>query len=196
VLYSGEYLLAHRDPASAKGDFNTGWSGSTKLGDLELRYSLAPAGPLTVAKSSLLKGIEIDPKLVYPADQSVTFDPLPKDARVLMKVGDTPMIVWRSKGHVIHVTNRFFNCAYKSDTDALETIAFAFLKNLVIDSGVTVRVDGPALVRVKEGFPYGSYGITGSIAWNTTGSDLTLHIAGGQPVTIPAYRWLRLQLPR
>jgi hypothetical protein len=196
VLYSGEYLLTHHDPTTAKGDFNTGWSGVTQLGDLELHYALAPAGPLSIVKGPLTKGIEIDPKLVYPADQMVTFEPLPKDTRVLMKVGDAPMVLWRCKGRVIHVTNRFFNHAYSAKDDTLEKIAFAFLRNLVIDSGVKVRATGPALVRVKEGFPYGSYGITGCIAWNTTGSDLTLPLVGGKSVTIPRYGWAKVTLPR
>jgi hypothetical protein len=196
VLYSGEYMLTHRDPATAKGDFNTGWSGVTKLDGLELRYALAPAGPLSVVKASLTNGIEIDPKLTYPADQMMTFDTTPKDTNALMKVGDAPIILIRSKGRVVHVANRFFNHAYSANSDALEKIAFTFVRNLMIDCGVRIRVDGPALVRVKDGFPYGSYGITGCIGWNKTGSDVKLRLVGGQSVTIPRYGWTKLTLPR
>jgi hypothetical protein len=196
VLYSGEYLLAHHDPATARGNFNSGWSGVTKLNGLKLRYALAPSAPLSVAKASLTQGVKIAPKLTYPADQMMTFDPMPENANVLMKVGNAPVIFTRLKGRVIHVTNRFFNHAYAAQDGSLENIAFALLRNLMIDSGVTVLVDGPAPVRVKEGTPYGSYGVTGSIAWNKTGAAVKLRLVSGQSVTIPRYGWTRVILPR
>ena len=196
VLYSGEYLLSHHDPATAKGDFNTGWSAITRLPGIELRYSRAPEGPLTIAQDTLTNGITADPKLAYPSDQMVTFSPLPKDARVLARVGDKPMVLTRYKGRAIFVTNRFFNHAYKSDTDALEKMAFAFLRNLLLDCGVKVRVKSMSQARVKEGFPYGSYGMCGSIAWNMTGGDIKLELYDGQLVTIPRYGWTKVTLPR
>lgn len=196
VLYSGEYLLAHRDSSTEKGDFNTGWSAVTRLPDLELRYSLAPEGPLTVSRRWLTRGIQVDSRLIYPADQTVVFCPLPGDASVLLSVGGIPSIITRSGGRVVHVTNRFFNHAYKSDSEELEKIAFQFLKNLVLDCGVTVRVTSPSQARSKEGFPYGSYGLCGSIAWNATASDITIQLAGGQSVTIPRHGWTRITLPR
>lgn len=193
VLYSGEYLLTHHDPATAKGDFNTGWSGETKWEIGRLRYGRVPAGPLRItSKHPLMKGVAFPAGKSYPADQTVTFDPLPPGAEVLMSVGRTPAIVALERGRVIHVANRFFNHAYRAEEDWLEKGAFAFLRNLLLASGVKVRVKGEQLARVKESAPYGSYGLTGRIAWNATGRDLTLRLTDGGKITVPPFGWAKV----
>lgn len=193
VLYSGEYLLTHHDPSTAKGNYATGWSAETKLENAQLRYMLAPAGSLTAdSKAPLMQGINVPSDKTYPTDQTVVFDPLPKGSRVLMRVGDTPAIVTMENGRVVHITNRMFNQAYKLEDDWAEKASYAFLRNLAQSSGVNVKVKGDALARVNEGFPYGSYGITGCIAWNKTGRDLKLTLTSGKEITIPAYGWTKV----
>ena len=193
VLYAGEYLLTHHDPSTAGGNFNTAWSGITRWENGTLRYNMAPVGQIKITKENpLMKEVVFAADKIYPADQTVTFDPLPPDAEVLMWIGDTPAIITMKGGRVIHVTNRFFIHAYREDDDWLEKGAFTFLRNLVLSSGANVRVGNSALARVKEGFPYGSYGITGRIAWNTTGRELTLRLSNGRSITIPRFGWMRI----
>lgn len=188
VLYSGEYLLTHHDPASAAGDFNTGWSGVTDWEGGKLRYGLFPAGKLSaIGRDRLTRGVADHTE--YPADQAATFDPLPRDAKVLLKVGETPVLITREDGRVIHVANRFFNHAYHAKDDSLEKIAFALLKNVVTASGARIRVSTGQLARVKESSVYGSYGVTGPIAWNATQRDLTITLASGRTITIPRCGW-------
>lgn len=193
VLYSGEYLLTHHDPSTANGNYATGWSAETRLGEGKLRYTLTPSGPITVdPEDPLVKGLDMLQGKQYPADQSVIFDPLPKDSKTLMRVGDTPAILTLDNGKIIHITNRMFNHAYKLEDDWAEKSLYTFLSNLARSCGVNIRVKGDAVARVNEGFPYGSYGINGCIAWNKTGRELKINLSSGNEITIPAYGWIKV----
>jgi len=92
-------------------------------------------------------------------------------------------------GRVAHVSNRAFSHAWHSETDWLEKGMFHFLKNLIEDSGIDVRVKTPPLVRANAGPVYGSYGISGYIAWNTTGKDLCIELTNGEKIVIPKFGW-------
>jgi len=139
----------------------------------------------------LLKGIEVPPGLDYPADQAVIFDPLPKDARVLMRVGSSPLLFTRREGREVFFTRRFFCQAWYSEDARLEKIAFRLLRNFLQHYGVEIRVVSPQLARVKACTPalYGSYGVTGPIAWNATSEPLVLKLNTGAQVAVPAYGW-------
>lgn len=192
VLYAGEYMLTHRDPSTAQGDFASGWSGKTHTDSLDLTYLKAPEAPIRIAASHpLMKGVKFEER-DYPADQMVKFDTLPSDARVLAWVGEYPAVISRQGGRVIHVTNRAFCRGYAEDGDWLEKGLFTFLRNVVTDSGAAVRVTDDALARVREGFPYGSYGVSAPIAWNTLPRPLTLHLSTGGSVTVPAHGWAKV----
>ncbi len=197
VLYSGEYLLAHRDPVSATGDYNSGFYAQyatlaeNRAGSpLVLKYQIIPSGKLEIiARHSLTKNVTFLADRDYPRDQAVLFNPLPEDAKVFLKVGDVPVAFTCEKDRVIHINNRLFCQAWESPDDALEQAAFKLLRNIVEESGATVRILDHSLARVKESPLYGSYGLSGIIAWNTTGRDLTLHLNTGKAIDVPAYGW-------
>jgi len=191
VLYCGEYLLTHHDPATAGGDFRTGWHGQTKLDSTRLFYRRAPAGKLTVANpnSALMAGVEFEAGREYPSDQIVIFQLLGAGTKVLVKLGEYPVMFTAEGGRVVHLANRYFHQAWRADSAWLEDAGFHFLRNLLLDCGVKIRVAGSALCRVKQGWPYGSYGLTGYVAWNDTGRALMLRLSDGRAVRVPAHGW-------
>jgi hypothetical protein len=193
VLYSGEFLLTHRDPDSEEGNFwaPEGFRAVTRADGRAYRYLPAEGGPVVVEfpEHPWMAGVAFDASHPYPADQMVVFDPLPADAEVLLSVGGRPVLFATEGGRVVHAANRMFNHAWRADDDRFERPMSLFLRNLLADSGVTLRVTSPPAARVKEGFPYGSYGLTGPIAWNATATPVDITLADGRSVTIPPNGW-------
>jgi hypothetical protein len=208
VMYCGEYLMAHRDPATAKGNYldPAGFSAETHLKNGNLRYFKDPGGKLTIAmpEHKLMKGVEVSAYRKYPADQMVVFDPLPKDAKVLLQVSGNPVIIEAESGRVVYVTNRYFYHAWHDDANWLEKAQFTFIRNLLKDCGVNVRVNTPSLCRIKNNsysvtgyvgdiawnaIRNSSYGVTGYVAWNATDKDLKIKMADGTNITIPKFGW-------
>jgi len=198
VLYSGEYLLAHRDEESSGGNYQHEFKASTlddKLGAIS--YFKNDAGRVeTKSSSSLMKGVEFQND--YPADQMFAFEKTPKGAKVLASVNEKPVIFTLRNGKSIHVANRSFVQAWHADNDDIEKGMFEFLKNVLADSGVAIRVKSPMQVRASAkacrdaSGNYGSYGVSGHIAWNATGSPIQIVMMDGQEIMIPAYGWTRV----
>ncbi|MEN8255705.1 MAG: hypothetical protein ABFR33_09575 [Verrucomicrobiota bacterium] len=199
VLYSGEYLLAHRDEASATGNYKDEFKATTLDGELgKISYFKNKAGIMKAKPSTLLmKGVEF--KSDYPADQMFAFEKMPEDSKVLATVNGKPAIFTRNGGKAIHVANRAFLHAWHSGNADIEKGMFQFLKNILVGSGVTIRVASPMQVRGsakadRDTFcSYGSYGISGHIAWNATGSPIQITMADGQEITIPKYGWTKVE---
>lgn len=194
VIYAGEYLLTHREPASEQGEYNKGWSAQTVESDCTYYYDMASTQGLTVAapEHPWMAGV-VFPDRDYPNDQMVTFDPLPADAEVLWTLEDgSPVLFACEKGRVIHVTNRLLNHLSRSDDDWLEAPVYHFLRNVLIEQGVNLRVVTAPQRRAMAAFPYGGYGLSGYIAWNATDAAVTLEMTDGKILTIPAYGWVAL----
>jgi hypothetical protein len=198
VLYSGEFLLAHRDEGAATGNYRSGFKATTddrKLGRID--YFKNPAGKLeTNPAAPLMKDVAFPGE--YPADQMFAFEKMPEDAQVLATVSGKPVIFTRNGGKVIHVANRAFLQAWHSETGDLEKGMFQFLKNVLSDSGVEIRVASPAQARSsaqagRDTFSsYGSYGVSGYIAWNATEKPIEITMANGEKVTIPGFGWTKV----
>lgn len=191
VVHAGEYLLAHHDPATATGDYDRGWSARTTRDDVCVHYLRQPAARLRrTSTHALIASLAPFDGVTYPADQMIVLSPQPRAADVLMTVGDRPLLITSDNGRVIHITNRLFLHAYASPDDTLERLAFRLLRNILQHAGVDVRVAGSPEQRVNVGHkPYGSYGITGNVAWNSTPKAITLDLTNGELVTIPPHGW-------
>ncbi len=190
VLYSGEFLLTHHDPATERGDYPSGWSAKGTWNGLRLRYGRARGGALTATGEgpSWMAGVLATP-VNYPEDQVVRYAERPAGAVVVARVGETPFLLATEDVRRAWLPNRFFNHAWNAGDAALEEVAYRLLRNLLEDAGVMVRVVTPPLCRVKEGFPFGPYGVTGYVAWNSLGKALTLSLADGGTFTVPAHGW-------
>jgi len=191
VLYSGEYLMAHRDQDSQSGSFLNEFKASandTEFG--KLNYIKNREGKVEVdAKHPLMKGVQFGEGQKYPADQMFAFEKLPAGSKVIAKVANVPMIITRKSGRAVHVANRAFLHAWHSKEGWVEEGMFTFLKNLLKDSGVNIRVKTPPLARGNAGPTYGSYGVSGYVAWNATGNELEIELTGGEKITIPKFGW-------
>jgi len=199
VLYSGEYLLAHRDEKSATGNYRDGFKATTLDGKLgKISYFKNIGGKMEPNPSApLMKGVEFNN--TYPADQMFAFEKMPEDSKVLADVDGKPVIFTRNDGKVIHVANRAFLHAWHSGNADIEKGMFLFLKNVLVDSGVTIRVKSLMQVRASAKTDrntsgnYGSYGVSGHIAWNATGSPIRITMTDGQEITIPKYGWTKVE---
>ena len=199
VLYSGEYLLTHRDEQSETGNYRGEFKATTIDSELgKIKYFKNGAGKVETNPSApLMKGVEFNNE--YPADQMFTFEKMPKDSEVLANVDDKPVIFTRNNGKAIHVANRIFLHAWHSGNDSIEQGMFQFLKNVLVDSGVEIRIKSPMQIRAsakagRDRFGnYGSYGVSGCIAWNATGSPVQITMLDGQEIRIPKYGWIKVE---
>jgi hypothetical protein len=194
VLYAGEYLMAHRNPATEKGDYLKpgGFAAETELGEEKIHYFMAPEGKLNAASQERhrwLKTIDFSSEHLYPSDQMCAFSPIDSDCRVVLKVGSQPVILEKENGNQIFITNRFFHNGWNMGPDWLEKIQYTFLRNLFSDSGVDVRVASDSRCRVKTAPWYGSYGLSGYVAWNFTENDIDIVLDNGRKLTIPRIGW-------
>lgn len=192
VLYSGEYLLAHRDEANAKGNYKDEFVASATDSEFgEINYFKNGAGKIKINRSHpFMKGVKFECE--YPADQMFAMKKMPKGSKVLAKVDGKPVIFTRKNDKFIHVANRAFLHAWHSKTNDIEIGMFDFLKNILLESGVNIRVASPAQVRGKIGPTYGSYGVSGRVAWNATGEEIKIAMTDGQQVTIPKFGWVKV----
>jgi len=192
LMLCGELFLTHHDESTVSGDFSDGWQarGVRWDGQAELQYFKAPEGKiLPVANHAFFAGVQLPDTFIYPADQIVHITRWPAPQNILAEVGDYPLLTSWNEGRVIHITNRFFNHVWNADEDILERAAFQFLRNIVKEAGVGIRVASLQQRRVKEGFPYGSYGLAGYVAYNTTDQPVELTLVNGNAIIIPSFGW-------
>jgi hypothetical protein len=117
---------------------------------------------------------------------------MPEDFDPILKVGDNPVIITGCDDSEIYITNHLLNNAWHLQSDWLEEVLFGFFKNYLNYCGARVRVNTRQLVRVKENRFYGSYGLTGNIAWNATENDLRIEINNYGDVLIPSCGWVEI----
>ncbi len=193
LLLCGEYMLAHRQPEMSKGNYldGAGFASLTFTPERKIIYKKLPAGKLEIETPAheWLKDISIPDTQTYPCDQYFIFDPMPKDARTLLTLAGTPVIISTQDGQRTYITNRLLNHAWQSDSPWLENLLYAFLRNYLEDAGVRINITTPPLARVNLSRFYGSYGLSGNIAWNTLDRDLEIQTADGKTVTVPAFNW-------
>jgi hypothetical protein len=191
IMYCGEYLLAHRDPNTQRGNYleEKGFYAETQSHDVNIKYFKADASPLNVASHPWMDGISLPDETMYPADQMFAFESTPQKFKTLLQTQDYPIIFATPDGKTTYIANRLLNHAWHCDSDWLEKLAYQFLRNYLADAGVAIRVQTPPLVRVNTNRFFGSYGLTGNIAWNATASELTLKLTNGKTVTIPKFGW-------
>lgn len=169
VMYAGEYLMAHRDPATGKSNYlePEGFSAQTESDNMRLRYFKAPAGKLTAhgqQPHKWLENISLPEETPYPSDQMVVFDSPDQKFDVVLRAGELPIIVVNPDGNEIFVTNRFFHQGWNMESDWLEKIQYGILRNLFNDLNLEVRLSGESKSRVKSAPWYGSCGLSGHIA--------------------------------
>jgi len=202
VLYSGEFLLTHRDENSQSGNYTNKFKAKTFDKEFgELVYFKNPESEIKVDKKSpLMKNLKIPENKKYVTDQMFAFKNLPKDSKILAKIGKAPFIFTRENGKIIHVANRAFAFAWTEKTDWLEKGMFTFLKNILKESGVNIRVKSPAQARANLSYVYGSYGVSGNMAWNMTDKDIEIEMSNGtsgakcaNKVTIPKHGWTKIK---
>ncbi|MEN8248855.1 MAG: hypothetical protein ABFS32_07975 [Bacteroidota bacterium] len=190
VLYAGEYLLAHRDTTTQSGNFQDEFKAETILPDNKILYLKNNHGKIEVnADATLMRGVDFG-ESIYPSDQMFKFENS-DGTEVLASVNDVPVIFTRGEKS-IHLANHAFNHAWNMEEDWLEKGMFTFLKNLMHESDVEVPIVSGPQARANLSYQYGSYGITGSIAWNTTGEDIVIKTTDGPKVTIPKYGWIKI----
>jgi len=191
VLYSGEFLMAHRNEKTQKGDYLSEFTATTAdpaLGNVN--YLKADAGAIKVATDKgLMKGVSFPADKKYPADQMFVMEKLPKRSKVLATVDGKPAIFTTNKGKTIFVANRAFCHGWKMKTDWLENGMFTFLQNVLEASKVEIPVVSGPQVRANQCDTYGAYGVSGNIAWNATDADISIELKNGQKLTIPKNGW-------
>jgi len=191
VLYTGEYLMAHRDVDSEEGNYLDAFSAKTTLKDNSVLYFKHSAGPIIVEKENpLMKGVDFGDH-TYPADQMFRFSDMPVDTEVLAKINDLP-ILFKTDSNTLHLANRAFNQAWNLEEDWLENGMFTFLKNLVEQSGAKTQIASVPQARANLSYEYGSYGVCGNIAWNKTGQDITIKLVDESTVIIPKFGWKKI----
>ena len=191
VLYSGEFLLTHRDEKSQSGNYTNKFKAKTIDKEFgEIIYFNNPEGSIIVNKKNpLMKNVDFPKNKKYPKDQMFTFNNSPKGSKILAKVGKTPVILTTGNGKNIYVANRAFATAWTEKTDWLEKGMFTFLKNILQSSGVNIHVKTPPQARSNLSYVYGSYGVSGNFAWNTTDKNIKIEMSDGQKITIPKHGW-------
>ena len=191
VLYSGEYLLTHSDEKSRQGNYTNEFTARTFDKELgEIKYFRNPDGKIIVNKNHpLMKNVAFKENNSYPADQMFAFKKAPDNSKALAKIGKQPVIFTTDNGTNIFVANRAFALAWTEKTDWLEKGMFTFLKNVLQNSGVNIRVESPAQARSNLSYVFGSYGISGNLGWNMTDRDIKIKMTGGEEVVIPKHGW-------
>ncbi len=195
VLYSGEFLLAHRDTLSEKGSYLTDFYARVNDSIFStMEYIKNKNGRIEVsAQSELMKRVTFPEDEDYPSDQMFLIKEMPGNADVLATVNNLPVIFTIDNGKSVFVANRAFSHAWDMEQDWLENGMFLFLKNLLISSHVNVPVVSMPQARANKSNKYGSYGVSGNIAWNTTGSKITLELETGKKIVIPEYAWVEVE---
>ena len=61
--------------------------------------------------------------------------------------------------------------------------------------GVNIPVKSPDQARSNLSYVFGSYGVTGNMAWNTTNKDIKIEMANGEKVVIPKHGWTTVRCP-
>ena len=192
VLYTGEYLMAHRDTVSQKGSYLDEFTAKTKLENNSVLYFKNKEGKIKVSlESELMEGVSFGDN-IYPADQMFKFEILPDGTEVLAKLNDVPML-FKTDKKTIYLANHAFNHAWETKTPWLENGMFTFLKNLMQQNNVDIKVISEPQTRANRSYEYGSYGITGNIAWNKTPEDIIVELAGGKKVIIPKFAWVNIK---
>ncbi len=191
VLYSGEFLLTHRDEKSQSGNYTNKFKAKTIDNEFgEIIYFNNPGGRIIVNKKNpLMKGVDFPKDKKYPDDQMFTFKNPPEGSNALAKVGKAPVILTTGNDKNIFVANRAFATAWTEKTDWLEKGMFTFLKNVLQSSGVNIYVKTPPQARSNLSYVYGSYGVSGNFAWNTTDKDIKIEMSDGKIITIPKHGW-------
>jgi hypothetical protein len=193
VLYSGEFLLAHRAVNTQQGSYLSEFSASLEddtYGPID--YLKNDSAVVEVnTHNNLMKGVVFPKDRRYPSDQMLVMHQLPKDAQILASVNGRPMLFSINGGKALFVTNRAFSHGWELQEDWLENGMFAFLKNLLVSCEVNVPVSSPPQSRANGSPNYGSYGVSGNIAWNTTGEPIRIELTSGKEIVIPKYGWTR-----
>jgi hypothetical protein len=159
---------------------------------MQLRYFKAPAGKLTAhgkQPHKWLENITLPEEIPYPSDQMVVFDSPDQKFDVVLRAGELPIIVVNPDGNEIFFTNRFFHQGWNMESDWLEKIQYGILRNLLNDLNVEVRVSGESKSRVKTAPWYGSYGLSGHLAWNFMDHEIQIDLSSGKKLTIPSRGW-------
>ncbi len=191
VLYAGEYLMAHRNTETQTGNYLTEFKAETELADNTISYFKNRENQIKVnSKSKLMNGVDFG-EFIYPADQMFRFNKMPKDAEIFASINGEP-ILFKTDEKTIHMANRAFSQAWVLEDDWLENALFTFLKNLMENNGVEIKVISSPQTRANKSYEYGSYGLTGNIAWNTTGEDIKIQLADGSEKIIPQYGWIKV----
>ena len=193
VLYSGEYLLAHRDPGSESGSYLTTFSAITYDSVVGRIDYLKNASSIITANfgNELMQDVDFPEEKNYPADQMFLFHHMPPKAEILATVNKLPAIFSMNEGRSVFVANRAFCQGWEMEEDWLEKSMFIFLKNLLKLNNVTIQVSSLPQARANLSHIYGSYGVSGNIAWNTTGKQIKIELTSGRSVTIPPFGWTR-----
>ena len=191
VLYIGQYLVAHRNIKTEKGDFFKGFSAQTEDDKLGLiKYLRNSRGIIKIDnKNKLMKNIDFSDN-VYPSDQVFQFNDNPKKSTVLASINNIPIIFTTKKS--IYISNHLFNHAWSLDEDWLEKQLFIFLKNVLQDNNIDVPVISGPHVRANLSYEYGSYGISGNIGWNTTEKNISVLLKNKRKIHIPKQSWIKI----
>jgi len=191
VLYAGEYLLAHRDTATQSGNYLEEFKAETKLANNAIKYFKNAEGKIVIdKKNDLMKGVDFGNN-IYPADQMFKFETLSENTKILASINDVPMI-FKTDDKTIHLANHAFNNAWQEKEAWLENGMFVFLKNLMQANNVEIKVVSSPQERANKRYEYGSYGVTGNIAWNMTENNINIKLTNGDKVIIPKFGWVKI----
>ena len=191
VLYAGEYLMAQRNINSESGDYLTEFKAQTILKSKSLKYFLNQSGEIKVnTAEKLMKDVDFGNN-IYPADQMFKFEKLPSSSIVLASINDNPIILQYDKKNIF-ITNRVFSQAWNANDSWLENNLYNFLRNLLIKCKAEVKVISSPQMRANKFYEYGTYGITGNIAWNNANNEVELILKNSKKIIIPANGWIRI----
>ncbi|OQY31837.1 MAG: hypothetical protein B6241_12995 [Spirochaetaceae bacterium 4572_59] len=191
VLYSGEYMLAHRDDSKTKGNYQNGFSALTTAGEGDIEFFRHQGGRLDIHSHPLTKDLETLNHFSYPADQMFRYRTQPDGSEVLINLNGIPIIF--TNGNGVFITSRAFHNSWVSSSGDLENFMFTFLKNLLLDQAVQVPVQSPPQIRGNLDSAYGSYGVSGVIGWNKTGEEVKLTMKWGSRIKLPPYGWIKVK---
>ncbi|RLD11678.1 MAG: hypothetical protein DRI44_03075 [Chlamydiae bacterium] len=191
ILYSGEYLLTYRNVKTQKGNYTNEFHAITydpRFG--RIKYFKNNSGKIKInRKNAMMKNVDFPKEKNYPGDQMFTVSKYPANSVCLARVNGKPVIFTTNNGREIFVANRAFAFAWTEKNDWLEKGMFQFLKNVLKNSGVKIRVESLPQVRANLSYAFGSYGVTGNLAWNTTDKDIRMKMSNGRKIIIPKHGW-------
>jgi hypothetical protein len=119
------------------------------------------------------------------------FETLSEKTEILASINEIPML-FKTDDRNLFLANHAFNQAWDSKDAWLENAMFTFLKNLMLASDVEIKVASLPQERANKKYEYGSYGVTGDIAWNMTENDIEIKLTNGVNVTIPKFGWVKI----